>query len=58
MRNATIKPLNKKAYGSIPHLPQSRLGPKDIGISPGQAKICTIKARDRNDTIIVQEKLD
>jgi hypothetical protein len=52
------KPLGKPSYGSIPHLPCSRLGPGDHYISHGQAKICTEKARDRNDVIIVQEKLD
>lgn len=52
------KPLGKPAYGSIPHLPASRRGPGDCGISPGQAKIATLKPRDRHDRIIVQEKLD
>jgi len=51
------KPLNGKAYGSIPHLPNSRLGPKDYSVTEGQAMICTKKARD-GDRIIVQEKLD
>lgn len=53
-----MKPLGKKAYGSIPHLPGSRLGPGDYHISEGQAKIATEKKRDRHDLIIVQEKLD
>lgn len=53
-----IKPLGIKAYGSIPHLPGSRLGPGDHHISEGQAIICTRKARDKHDVIIVQEKLD
>lgn len=64
------KPLKIKAYGSIGHLPGSRLehahklhgtGFKsgiDFGISEGQAKICTEKTRDRRERIIVQEKLD
>jgi len=52
------KPLGKKAYGSIPHLPGSRLGPGDSHIDPGQAIIATHKKRDRHDLIIVQEKLD
>lgn len=53
-----MKPLNKKAYGSIPHLPTSRLGSGDHYISEGQAKIATEKKRDKLDAIIVQEKLD
>jgi hypothetical protein len=53
-----VKPLGQKAYGSIPHLPGSRLGPGDYKISEGQARIATEKARDRHDVIIVQEKLD
>jgi len=53
-----IKPLGIKAYGSIPHLPGSRRGPGDKGLSEDQARICTSKARDKHDLIIVQEKLD
>lgn len=53
-----IKPLGKRAYGSIPHLPGSRRGPADKGLSEQQAAILTDKARDRHDVIIVQEKLD
>lgn len=52
------KPLGQKSYGSIPHLPNSRVGPGDYHISEGQAKIATEKPRDRHDLIIVQEKLD
>lgn len=52
------KPLGHKAYGSIPHLPGSRLGPGDHHISNGQAVIATEKVRDKNDLVIVQEKLD
>ncbi len=52
------KPLGSKAYGSIPHLPGSRLGPGDHHVSDGQARICTEKARDRHDLILVTEKLD
>lgn len=52
------KPLGHRAYGHIAHLPSSRTGPKDSHISEGQARICCQKARDRHDTIIVQEKLD
>jgi len=53
-----MKPLEKKNYGSIGHLPNSRLGPGDHKMNEGQAKILTEKARDKHDTIIVQEKLD
>ena len=53
-----IKPLGRKAYGSIGHLPNSRLGPTDSCISEGQARIATEQTRDRHDVVIVQEKLD
>lgn len=53
-----VKPLGYKSYGSIPHLPGSRLGEGDHHISIGQAIIATQKARDKHDLIIVQEKLD
>lgn len=52
------KPLGRKAYGSIGHLPGSRRGRGDHGCNPGHAKILTEKARDAGDHIIVQEKLD
>jgi len=52
------KPLGAKAYGSICHLPGSRLGPGDHKLNPGQARILTEKTRDKHDVIIVQEKLD
>ncbi|MEM6737212.1 MAG: hypothetical protein AAF620_14200 [Bacteroidota bacterium] len=32
------KPLNRKNYGSIPHLKGSRLGPNDYCCTPGQSK--------------------
>lgn len=53
-----VKPLGRKAYGSIPHLPGSRLGPGDHHCHPGQDAICMVKARDKHDRIIVTEKLD
>jgi len=53
-----MKPLNRKSYGSIGHLPNSRLGPADHTVHEGQARICTEKTRDKHDTVIVQEKLD
>lgn len=52
------KPLGTKSYGSIPHLPGSRLGPGDYHIHEGQARIATENVRDKHDRIIVQEKLD
>jgi len=54
----TTKPLGGKAYGSIPHLPNSRMGQGDHHISQGQAMIACQKARDRHDLVIVTEKLD
>lgn len=52
------KPLKRKAYGHIAHLPGSRLGPGDHHCSEGEAKILTEKARDQHDHITVTEKLD
>lgn len=52
------KPLNRKSYGSIAHLPNSRLGAGDHKCSDGQARIATEKKRDKHDLIIVQEKVD
>lgn len=54
----TNKPLGRKNYGSIPHLPNSRMGPADKSCHEGQARIATEQARDSNDEIIVLEKLD
>lgn len=53
-----MKPLGIKNYGSIPHLPGSRLGPGDHKVHEGQERICNEKTRDKHDLIIVQEKLD
>jgi hypothetical protein len=52
------KPLGIKNYGSIAHLPNSRMGAGDHHCHVGQERIATIKTRDRHDKIIVQEKLD
>lgn len=52
------KPLGIKAYGHIPHLSGSRIGPGDHHCDPGQARICCLKTRDRHDEIFVQEKVD
>ena len=52
------KPIGRKNYGSIGHLPSSRMGPADHSITEGQARIATLKPRDKHDVVIVQEKLD
>jgi hypothetical protein len=52
------KPLGYKNYGSIGHLPNSRMGPGDHHVHDGQMKICLEKQRDKNDLILVTEKLD
>jgi hypothetical protein len=52
-----VKPLGCKAYGSIGHLPQSRVGPGDWHVHEGQARIC-LEAPRKGDRIIVTEKLD
>lgn len=52
------KPLGHKSYGSIPHLPGSRQGRDDVGVSEQTASLCLIKTRNRHDEVIVQEKLD
>jgi hypothetical protein len=53
-----MKPLNGKTYGSIAHLPNSRVGKTDRYITEGQARIATEKPRDSHDLVIIQEKLD
>ncbi|OJT24968.1 hypothetical protein BO221_11305 [Archangium sp. Cb G35] len=53
-----FRPLGRKAYGSIPHLPGSRTGPADRHLSPALARICTERTRDTRDHIVVLEKLD
>lgn len=53
------KPLGRKGYGSIGHLPNSRLRDgSDFHINEAQASLLTDKTRDRYDLIVVQEKLD
>ena len=52
------KPLGHKNYGHIPHLSGSRMGPGDHKCDEGQEIIACVKARDKYDRIIVQEKLD
>lgn len=53
-----MKPLNRKNYGSIPHLSNSKLGSGDYFIGEGQERILTEKKRDKHDTILVFEKYD
>jgi ATP-dependent RNA circularization protein (DNA/RNA ligase family) len=53
-----MKPLNRKNYGSIPHLSNSKLGSGDYFITEGQERILTEKKRDKHDTILVFEKYD
>ena len=53
-----MKPLNRKNYGSIPHLSNSKLGEIDYFIHEGQERILTEKKRDKHDTILVFEKYD
>lgn len=52
------KPLGIKCYGSIPHLSNSKLGIGDHHCHEGHEGIATIKKRDKNDVVYVQEKLD
>ena len=52
------KPLGGKAYGSTPHIPDSRLGSGDWSVNPGQAAIATTRVRDDQDMVWASEKLD
>lgn len=52
------KPLGYRAYGHIPHLPGSRMGPGDHHCHQGQSDICTKRVRDKHDRVIIQEKYD
>lgn len=59
MSDASRKPLGHKAYGSIPHLPGSKRGPGDYGLSEQQAAIITGDRKLSGEwEIIAQEKLD
>jgi RNA ligase len=53
-----MKPLGSKCYGSIAHLPGSRMGPADHHCHEGQERICLVKTRDKHDLVVCQEKLD
>jgi len=52
------KPIGRKNYGSIPHLPGSRIGPGDHHCHEGQDRIACLKIRDKHDEVLVQEKVD
>ena len=54
----TAKPLGHKAYGHIPHLPGSRMGPADKQANPGHAAMCTGPTKHRGLTVYAEEKLD
>jgi len=63
MQNAisSNKPLGHKCYGSIPHLPGSKLGPADHMIEQKLADIATGVITKHNKwpfMVVVQEKLD
>jgi hypothetical protein len=51
------KPLKAKAYGSIGHLPNSRIGSGDWHVTEGMARILCERPR-AGDRIVVREKLD
>lgn len=53
-----MKPLRVKGYGSIPHLPNSRMGAGDHHCHEGQECIATREMRDWRDRCIVTLKLD
>lgn len=53
-----MRPLNRKNYGSIPHLSTSKLGTGDHFIEKGQERILTEKVRDKHDEVLVFEKYD
>lgn len=51
------RPLGRKAYFKIPHLPGSRTGASDRTAPPDLAERCTRQARP-GELVLVQEKLD
>ena len=60
MKNSE-RPLGRKAYGSIPHLSGSRLGPGDYHCHKGQEDICFKGGKNKQGVkhrVIVSEKLD
>jgi hypothetical protein len=56
--NAPIKPLGGDLYGSIPHLPGSRVGPGDHTVTQQQADLFLVDTMSKTRRVIVQEKLD
>lgn len=58
MLGEKFKPLGHRAYGSIPHLPGSKRGPGDHGISQEQADLAIKKCKNRHFRVHVQEKVD
>lgn len=58
MSNLELKPMGIKNYGSIPHIPGSRIGTGEHMLPQGQADIALVKTRDKNDIVWCQEKLD
>jgi ATP-dependent RNA circularization protein (DNA/RNA ligase family) len=55
--SVAVKPLGKKSYGSIGHLPGSRLGPGDHHVNEGQAHRMLAEL-PKKDRLIVTEKVD
>ena len=53
-----MKPLNRKNYGSIPHLSSSKLGSGDHYINFGQERMLTTKKLKEQDIIFSSEKYD
>lgn len=47
-----------KSYGTIPHLPGSRMGPGDHHCDPGMLELCTVRKKQKTDRVIFQEKVD
>lgn len=54
------KPLGRKAYGSIGHLPGSKLGPGDHHLDEKQAALLTHRANPQHHgaRVVVQQKID
>jgi ATP-dependent RNA circularization protein (DNA/RNA ligase family) len=52
------KPLGMKSYGSIPHLPGSKTGPKDYCLDDAAAYRVLNKTKEKHDKIQVTEKID
>lgn len=53
-----MKPTGDKLYGSIPHLPMSKMGMGDKRIPIGQSVIFLEKFKHKTHKLIVQEKTD